>query len=58
MEFGGDADVGMLQNVSTLRIGRGSATSGLVPTPDILLRHDICRCGPIGDLGPVVSLFR
>ena len=35
MGFGGDADVGMLQNVTTLRIERGSATSGLVPTPEI-----------------------
>ncbi len=45
MKFGGDADVGMLQDVSMLRIERGSATSALAPEADILLQHNICRAG-------------
>ena len=46
MGFGGDADVGVLRDVSMLRIERGSGTSASAPEADILLRHNLCRRGP------------
>jgi len=45
MKFGGDAHVGMLQDVSMLRIERGSATVAIAPEADISLQHNICRAG-------------
>ncbi len=50
MEFGGDADVGMLQNVSMLRIERGSGTSAPPPEVAILLHTISVVLGPIADI--------